>query len=143
MTIRDATSADIPAMADLITQLGYPTTPDEMGIRFRVIDENPDYKTFLAESDAGEVVGLLGVSRALSWEFNGCQVRIVALVVRDSARRQGVGECLIQTAEDWAKEIGAKTITLTSGNRSEREAAHQFYPSMGFVGASTGYRKAL
>ncbi len=142
MTFRDATPDDIPALAELVTQLGYPTPPEEMAARFAAITGHPDHKAVLAENETG-IVGLIGMVKNLSWEHDGYFVRINALVVRDSARKQRVGENLIGVAERWARELGAHVLVLNSGNRPERAAAHQFYPRMGFTSASTGYKKVI
>lgn len=143
MITRKATAADIPAMARLTTELGYPTTPDELTIRFQHLSSQPDYHTVVAENDSGEVVGLIGLHKFLSWEFTGYRVRIIALVVLSSARQQGIGEALIEAAEAWAYELGAGGLMLNCGNRPERAAAHRFYQRMGFVARSTGYWKKL
>ena len=47
-------------MADLITQLGYPTTPEEMTERLEQILTRAEYNTFVAETGA-KIVGMLGV----------------------------------------------------------------------------------
>jgi N-acetylglutamate synthase-like GNAT family acetyltransferase len=143
MTIRDATPNDIPALAELITQLGYPTTPEQMSRRFAAISNHSDYRTVLAQ-DETEVVGMIGMTRNLSWESDGFFVRIIALVVSQTARQRGVGEQLIKEAERWATELGATRLILNSGNRPERAAAHQFYPKMGFTTVTTTvYSKQL
>jgi GNAT superfamily N-acetyltransferase len=142
MIVRPALLADAPALADLITELGYPTTADEMTIRLALILQHADYQTIVAEQ-SGALVGMVGMTRNLRWEYDGCFVRIIALVVSSSAREQGVGERLIQAAEIWAVDIGATELALNCGNRPERAAAHRFYPRMGFVASSTGYRKTL
>ena len=142
MTIRTATLADAPALADLITQLGYPTTPAQMAARFAVVGLHDDYRMLLAEDDLGPV-GLIGLHRGLSWEYDGCYVRAGAVVVSSRARHQGVGEALIAAAEAWGREIGATRLVLSCGNRPERAIAHQFYPAMGFAPTTTGYSKTL
>jgi GNAT superfamily N-acetyltransferase len=142
MTIRDATSADVPALAELITQLGYPTTPEQMASRFDRLQLHSDYRLLLAEDEQG-AVGLIGLHRGLSWEADDDYVRITVLVVHGRARRQGVGEALIDVAEGWTRAQGISRLILNSGNRPERAAAHQFYPRLGFTASSTGYSKTL
>lgn len=143
MTLREATSYDIPALTDLISQLGYPTSVEQMTSRFSAISNHADYQTILA-NDETETVGLIAMTKSLSWEYDGCFVRIIALVVRQSARQRGVGELLIHAAEQWATEIGATRLILNCGIRTERAAAHLFYPKMGFTATTTGvYSKKL
>ena len=45
--------------------------------------------------------------------------------------------------EDWAKKNDCIAITLNSGNREERIAAHNFYKNLGYIGKSTGFSKSL
>lgn len=142
LQIREATPADVPTLAQLITELGYPTSADEMAVRFRAMQNEPNYQSFLAVA-ADETLGLIGLSKNLSWEKNGVYVRIIALVVHQSARKQGVGEQLIGAAEQWAVSVGANRLVLNCGNRPERQSAHRFYPKMGFSVVSSGYSKSL
>jgi N-acetylglutamate synthase-like GNAT family acetyltransferase len=60
MKIRKATINDVPELAALIEQLGYPTTVESMTIRFNNIESNPSYHTLVAEMD-GKVVGMIGL----------------------------------------------------------------------------------
>jgi GNAT superfamily N-acetyltransferase len=142
MIIRNAIPADAPAMADLITQLGYPTTPEQMAARFARLSAEPNQQTWLAEDDLGPL-GLIGLFKHQSWEYDDYFVRILALVVSSRARHQGVGEALIEAAERWGRDIGATRLVLNCGNRPERAIAHQFYPAMGFAPTTTGYSKTL
>ena len=60
----------------------------------------------------------------------GVRSIIEDLVVDKTARRQGIGQALIHYAIGLAREAGAAGITLTSN--PQREAANEFYRSMGF-----------
>ncbi|WP_245830958.1 GNAT family N-acetyltransferase [Sediminibacillus massiliensis] len=140
--IRKAVEKDVDQLADLMGELGYPTTVDEMRERFKKIHSNPLYCTFIAEHD-GKVAGMVGMMKGLPYEKNESYVRIVALVVHSVYRNQGIGESLMKAAEEWAKSQGASKLVLNSGNREERKKAHQFYISRGFEGKATGFYKSL
>lgn len=142
MEVRDANFNDLISLTHLMNQLGYPTSLDEMTARFQRIERKEEYKTLVAV-DSAKVVGVMGMMYYFMWEENACGVRIQALVVDQECRSAGVGKMLIESAEAWAKSLGATSITLTSGNREERAAAHQFYPKMGFKLASSGYKKNI
>ncbi|ALC90661.1 GNAT family acetyltransferase [Bacillus sp. FJAT-18017] len=142
MKIRTATKNDVPKLASLMEQLGYPTTVKSMEYRFNNIESNPSYLTLIAELN-GDVVGMAGLCKSLFYEYDGCYVRIAAFVVDSKYRRRGIGEKLILETERWARELGAIAISLNSGNRQERIAAHKFYTSMGFEAKSTGFSKML
>lgn len=140
--IRKATQKDICQLAGLMGELGYPTTTDEMDLRFSKISSNSLYNTLVAEKD-GVIIGMIGLILGFHYEKNENYVRIVALVVISQYRKQGIGEMLIEKAEEWARERGANRLVLNSGNRSDRDDAHQFYVRRGFEGRATGFYKTL
>ncbi|PWA12267.1 GNAT family N-acetyltransferase [Pueribacillus theae] len=141
MKIRKATINDIPELASLMTQLGYPTSVEKMEIRFNNIESNPSYHTIVADI-GGKVVGMAGLCTGMFYEYDGSYIRIVAFVVDSNYRRKGLGKKLIE-AENWARKQGASVIVLNSGNREERNNAHQFYLNLGFKDKSTGFVKSL
>lgn len=110
--------------------------------RFKNIGTNLLYNTQVAEVN-GNIAGTIGMNLGYHYEKNGNYIRIVALVVDQNYRRQGIGERLIQTAEEWAREKGATKLVLNSGNRDERSDAQQFYKDRGFEGKATGFYKDL
>lgn len=140
--IRKATESDISQMAKLMGELGYPTTKKEMEQRFAKINSCNLYNTQVAEVN-GKIVGLIGMILGYHYEKNDNYVRIVALVVDPEYRKQGIGKKLIESAEEWARSQGANRLVLNSGNRSERDEAHQFYTNRGFEARATGYYKTL
>jgi GNAT superfamily N-acetyltransferase len=142
MKIRKATINDIPRLVILMEQLGYPTSLEQMELRFNAIAAHPNYYTLVAELE-GKVVGMAGLCTSLFYEYDGSYVQIVAFVVDSNYRRKGIGEKLIHQAERWAREQGAIAIGLNSGNREERKGAHQFYHNMGYKDKSIGFAKNL
>ena len=142
ITTRDANYGDEVALTVLMNELGYPTTYAEMAARFKSIAEHPDYKSILAVSK-GDVVGMAGLAKGIFYEKNGTYVRIVAFVVKQTHRRLGIGEALINAAEQWAAEQGAGTVYINSRNADERKAAYSFYQKMGYIIKSSGFVKQL
>ncbi len=72
----------------------------------------------------------------------GVRAWIEDVVVDEAARGHGVGELLNRAALDRARELGAKTVDLTS--RPSREAANRLYQRIGFVARDTNvYRFSL
>jgi len=65
----------------------------------------------------------------------GVRAWIEDVVVDQAARGHGVGELLNRAALDRARELGAKTVDLTS--RPSREAANRLYQRIGFVARDT------
>lgn len=62
LKIRTAHHKDIPALAYLMEELGYPTSVEDMKQRYDRIASNPNYHTLVAEIE-GEVVGMVGPKR--------------------------------------------------------------------------------
>jgi GNAT superfamily N-acetyltransferase len=140
--VRDAVYADLEELTALMTDLGYPTTLEEFKVRFENISAHPDYRTIVALAD-GEMVGMAGLSKNIFYEMNGNYMRILAFVVKQSARKLGIGKILIEASEEWAGEQGLHTVVISSGNRAERDAAHAFYKKMGYAIKSSGFVKKL
>jgi hypothetical protein len=51
MIIRSAQSADVEALANLMSELGYPTSSEQMRRRFEAISDDPSYATLVAERE--------------------------------------------------------------------------------------------
>src|SRR6266567_3994801 len=98
LTVRAVESADIEALADLMTQLGYETRASEMEMRMEAIRANKNYATFVAVSK-GKVCGMIGTFTCYTYEHNSPSARILALVVSEKMRGRGVGRALIDAAE--------------------------------------------
>jgi len=140
--IRDFKLGDIEYLTVLTNELGYPSTVEEMTQRMEFILQLDTYWTYVAVLDE-RVVGYIGFHKNYFWEREGFYIKIQALVVKKEYRRFGIGRKLILSVEEFSRQLQAKTIVLTSGNREERQSAHQFYPQMGFEAKSIGYTKQL
>jgi GNAT superfamily N-acetyltransferase len=136
-TIRPAAVADAAAIGNLVAQLGYPTSTENMRARLAQVLARPDYVTLVAES-AGQIVGLGGAFLHPSLEYDGEYARLTGLVVDRARRGTGVGKLLLERIETWARDRGARKMTLTSGK--QRNEAHAFYRRLGY--AETGLRFA-
>jgi GNAT superfamily N-acetyltransferase len=135
--IRLSNLNDSSAIASLMTQLGYPTSPGQMTKRLEAILDKPGYRSFVADLN-GEVVGFIGLGIELFYERDGLCGRLLALVVDERFRGAGIGEALVLAAEAWFADQGVHTVMLTS--RHTRPDAHRFYKRMGYV--NTGIRLA-
>jgi len=126
--VRPIREDDAEAVSQLVTQLGYDRTADQVRRWIDGLDSRPEQAAYVAELN-GEVVAWIDVSleHHLQSELSGL---IGGLVVRDGVRGAGIGRRLCERAEDWSREQGAKKIRVTS--RSTREAAHRFYLRDGY-----------
>jgi ribosomal protein S18 acetylase RimI-like enzyme len=133
MNVRRATKDDAPAAVGLMRQLAEHAHGEvDAGIedRFGVMLNLPQYALFVAEDDAGRVVGLLTVSRRWTLWHKGPCALIEELVVDRDARGQGVGRTLIQTAIEWAAAEGCSEIEVSTDE--DNADAQAFYRRLGF-----------
>jgi ribosomal protein S18 acetylase RimI-like enzyme len=127
-------------LAELMTQLGYATTAQEMTGRLRAILGDKNFATFVAV-EKNEVCGMIGLSASVSYEHNDRSGRIIALVVHEKMRRCGIGRELMTVAEDYFSREQVARVVLTS--RFERQQAHEFYESLGYVRTGLRFMKLL
>lgn len=82
----------------------------------------------LMAREEGKLVGAL----SLAWFRvpTGIRAWIEDVVVDEAMRGHGIGEALTRAGLEKAKELGAKTVDLTS--RPSREAANRLYQRVGF-----------
>jgi GNAT superfamily N-acetyltransferase len=139
VTVRPATEADAPAVAELLTILGSPgVDATEAARRLRRGHED----VLLACVD-GRPRGLVAVKVELYFGHADPVTHITALVTDPAVRRGGLARALVLAAREWARERGCAGIELTCGLTPAREAAHRFYPAMGFERTSYRYWLAL
>jgi GNAT superfamily N-acetyltransferase len=132
--IRPARDGDAAAIAQLLGELGYPSTAEALPARLEAL-RSPEYAVRVAVNADG-VVGLMSLHRLRGLHMSDPACYITALVTSASSRGQGVGRQLLEEAEAWARATGCNRITLTTA--LHRHEAHAFYEANGF--AHTGKR---
>ncbi|MCS0788939.1 GNAT family N-acetyltransferase [Cytobacillus firmus] len=140
--IRKTAIEDIPKLARLMGDLGYPVSQEQMETRLNNICSHPDYCTLVA-CLKDKVIGMAGFHTGLLYNTDCIHIRVIALVTDSDYRGIGAGKKLMLAVEDFAEQLGAAGIILNSGNRPEREDAHHFYLSLGYQAKSTGFVKTL
>ncbi|MDQ8735322.1 GNAT family N-acetyltransferase [Paenibacillus sp. LHD-38] len=135
--VRPYQPEDLIVMTELMKDLGYPTTEEQMRNRMSVIETLSGTFTFLADLN-GKAVGMMGIRHVYSYEEDGFVIQISLLVTKKEYEGQGIGKALVSFAESWAVAQDAEILYLTSGIKPERERAHAFYKAIGFE--ATGYR---
>ena len=127
--IRDAELNDAAELANLMCQLGYPTTAPEMETRLKAILASAAYKTLVAIVD-DRICGMIGTFAHSTYEHDDPSGRIISLVTSNTARRHGIGRALIVAVErDFARR-GIRRVALDM--RLTREDAHRFYEALGY-----------
>ncbi|HKM90664.1 MAG TPA: GNAT family N-acetyltransferase [Candidatus Acidoferrales bacterium] len=140
--IRPGRFEDAEALATLATQLGYPSTPDEIAARLRQILPHPDHAVFVAELPGAGARGFAHVFAGIALE-SGPRAEILGLVTDESLRSRGIGRRLVAEAELWARARGFPVLCVRCN--VVRAGAHRFYEDLGFECAKTQkyFRKSL
>jgi ribosomal protein S18 acetylase RimI-like enzyme len=138
--IRRARLADSEAIARLVSELGYRTTPEQMRKRLEAILRDEGYETLVAE-DGGRVVGIVGTRVGPLYEDDNLYGQIMALAVAPGHQRRGIGRMLVDAAESKLVARGARVLVVNSGNR--RSDAHAFYEHLGYRFTGRRYKKAI
>ena len=133
-TIRPGTESDVPAMAPIIADWGYPS--DEASIRGRLarLNRSPDDVVYVAQASDGGIAGWIHASahhNLASASF--CEIS--GLAVDRGYRKLGVGRALVASVTEWAKLRGLARIQVHSN--VIRPEAHPFYERLGFTRTKT------
>lgn len=136
--IRAAQTHDAAALAELCTQLGYPTMPDAIPERLARLDADPHSHTLVA-TDGGVVIGLATVHIRYTINHEAPLGQLTLLVVDERARARGVGRALVGAAEAWARDRGCRRFVVTTALK--RTDAHAFYEKLDFKHTGRRYGK--
>ena len=126
--IREMTAGDIPAVAALSAQLGYPISGVDANERFLYLAASDDHLVAVA-CRAEQIVGWCHSFLVRLLESAG-YAELGGIVVEETARRAGVGSKLVHHAEAWARANGIGRLRAYSG--AHRSEAHEFYRQLGF-----------
>jgi len=140
--IRPAGSADLPAVAKLCGQLGYPDEVPAIGARLATLLAEPRHAVLVAERTGQGIVGLIHVYTD-TWLVLGETAEIGGLVVAEGFRGDGTGARLLCEAERWAAARGCARLFVRTN--AVRERAHRFYERQGYTLLKTQriYTRAL
>ncbi len=134
-TVRSANLEDCPRLAELCTQLGYPSTAGQLARRLPAVLERGDHAVFVAEAN-GSVSGWVHVHVSPTLETDQV-AELGGLVVEETVRGQGVGKILMSRAEEWARRNNCRELWLRSN--VTRKQAHRFYQALGYEIIKTSY----
>ncbi len=149
--IRHAAASDIPAMNELFQKdLGYAEcTLEIVEKQFAGLDNSRE-AVFIAEAESTDASGeshgdspdvtsdtrlfpIAGVIHVEKYNvlYFPTMANILGIAVAADFRRQGIGSALLKRAEEWARENGAVSMRLNSGE--SRKKAHEFYRALGYI----------
>ena len=149
--IRHAAASDIPAMNELFQKdLGYAECTLEIVEKQFAGLYNSREAVFIAEAESTDARGeshdgspdvtsdarlfrIAGVIHVEKYNvlYFPTMANILGIAVAADFRRQGIGSALLKRAEEWARENGAGSMRLNSGE--SRKKAHEFYRALGYI----------
>ena len=124
-TIRPMAIDDIPAVV-AIDRMSFTLPWPERSYRYELMD-NPASWFFVAELEAEEDTRILGY---VGFWLIADEVHVSTIGVHPDFRRQGIGDRLLRTALEKAKQFGAEMATLEV--RASNDGAIQLYQRYGF-----------
>ena len=136
--IKVATSADVQAIASLLTQLSSSAPPFSRADLEAMLADPAT--TIFAIRVGGRIVGM--TSLVVFRVATGVRAFIDDVVVMETCRGHRLGEALVRAAIDHAASLGVRKFDLTS--RPSRKAANLLYQRLGFERRQTHvYRLTL
>lgn len=140
MEIREAILEDSEYIAELFALLGFPAHRARVRKRLSRMLPHADYGCFVAEDVEG-LQGFIGAHRSFYFTNDGSYGRVTSLIVREEARRQGIGSALLRLVEDWLRGQGVADILVDIDD--ELAVAQDFYRSRGFEVQGLRLQKSL
>ena len=146
MIIREATEADIDAIARLLADDGLGRGREAPGDAvyaraFAAMSAQPGNVYLVAEAE-GDVVGCLQFTVIHGLSRKGASRAQIEGVRVDAAQRgQGIGEALFEAAFERAAAVGCALVQLTT-DRSRADAL-RFYQRLGFEPTHWGMKRVL
>lgn len=140
MNIRPAQITDSYALISLLAELGYGGTESLMHGRLEQLINDPNERLLVAE-DRQTVLGFLSLHFIPQLALAGDFARISYFCIAEGERSKGVGQHLLQYAEQLAREQGCDRMEVHC--HASRIKANQFYAREGYSESPRYLTKAL
>jgi N-acetylglutamate synthase-like GNAT family acetyltransferase len=140
LEIRDAHLRDAERVAQLIGELGYPTSSEAVARRLVRLTASEADRCVVAVLD-GTIVGMATVHASLTIVDDAMVAKLSAIVVDERYRQRGIGEALVSALEAEALRQGCALLFLTTAET--RAEAHAFYHRLGFEETGRRFAKRL
>jgi GNAT superfamily N-acetyltransferase len=127
--VREARLSDAAGIAELLTELGYPVSPERLGRRLQLLSGEHATRVVVAEAGS-ELCGVAAMHIMHLLERDDPVCRLTALVVAPEARGKGVGRALVTRIDREARSRACVRIEATTAEH--RAGAHEFYERLGF-----------
>src|SRR5215217_4421161 len=96
---------------------------DTQVVSEKLLDTHPQKAFFIAEDSHGIALGFIHLEPGKDYYNHGLHGHIANLIVSPDAEGHGVGQLLLEKAEEWARNQGFRWLTLSvfAQNRRARE----------------------
>lgn len=135
-TVQPANLEDIPAMAELLTQLFMQEadfSPDlyKQQLGLKNIIQNPQIGNLFVLRENDAIIGMVSLLYTVSTAMGGKVAILEDLILKKDKRGKGNGTMLLEAAIDFARQSNCLRITLLTDPTNRR--AIDFYQHHGFV----------
>ncbi|MBL7874051.1 MAG: GNAT family N-acetyltransferase [Cyclobacteriaceae bacterium] len=137
--IENALPGDVVPLANLLSQLGYPTKESDVLFKLAA-HQAPGYQILVAKK-ANQAIGFICLHFYQTFHLPGCVGRITSFCVDSQVRKLGVGQMLLHAAEEYFKQQRCYKIEVTSNLR--RTETHEYYLRQGYTETSRHFIKLL
>jgi ribosomal protein S18 acetylase RimI-like enzyme len=138
LSVRPARPADSEAIAALVKDLGFESSPDAIAERLAGLKKKRETPLVAVQ---GEVIGVLAWHVTPVLHRPRPVGRITMMVVADGERRHGAGRALVEAACEEMRAKGCGLVEVTSN--VDLSGAHGFYRRLGFERTSYRFAREL
>ena len=141
ITVRRAGSADVPALADLLTELftleaDFEPCPRRQRAGLEALLADTRRAALLVADPGGDPVGMASLQTVISTAEGGLVGWVEDVVVATPWRRHGVATALLEALEAEARHRGLRRLQLVA--QEDNTAARRFYTARGWRETSLG-----
>ncbi|HET6517278.1 MAG TPA: GNAT family N-acetyltransferase [Nitrosopumilaceae archaeon] len=146
VAIKKASKNDIPIILGLLYELGRPRPQNDNDVDvFRKLVKkyisDSDKQILIAINNDVEIVGMVSIVFLSRLNQVNYEMYIPELIVTEEYQNKGIGEKLVKSCIELAKEKKCHRIRLESANK--RTESHKFYKKLGFSQSSLSFTKNL
>lgn len=136
---RSANFYDTQQILNLLGQLGYSKTDEDMRLRIQTYADHSFHQIIVAEKGK-KVVGFIAFVMYDSFVSEGKRCHIEGLVIDSKYANLKTRQKLIEAAEVFARQNSSKVIDLTTSVLCSKNGVHDFYKFLGYQNEGTSAR---
>jgi ribosomal protein S18 acetylase RimI-like enzyme len=114
-----------------LSELGYPTTLENLNRRFLKFLSNPGYGVAVYEKD-NKMLGLVAWAKSTLFVSDKTRFHIEGLIVLKSHRGIVIGRKLVEFVEKIAMQYYPVIVDLTSATVRAQDGTHEFYKHLDY-----------